>query len=95
MEINEKTFNKIAHLARLKFSEEEKNKVMDDMSQVLTWVEKLNEVDTTGVEPLITMSKEKNAFREDEIARTISKEKGLKNSPDHDNDYFRVTKVIK
>jgi len=95
MEINETTFNKIAHLARLKFSQEEKLKVMDNMSKVLTWVEKLNEIDTEGVEPIITMSKEKNAFREDKIAHTISREKGLKNAPDHDNKYFKVPKVIK
>jgi aspartyl-tRNA(Asn)/glutamyl-tRNA(Gln) amidotransferase subunit C len=57
-------------------------------------VEKLNEVDTTGVEPLTTMSYEINMLRDDEVKEHLSHERALKNAPKKDADYFRVPKVI-
>jgi aspartyl-tRNA(Asn)/glutamyl-tRNA(Gln) amidotransferase subunit C len=94
MEINRATLDKIAHLARLEFGEEEAQRMMTDMSEIVTWVEKLKEVDTTGVEPLTSMSQEINAFRNDEPKTGLSREEALSRAPDSDGTYFKVPKVI-
>lgn len=94
MNIDKELLNKIAHLARLEFDENTAEEMMSDMSKIITWVEKLNEVDTEGVEPLTTMSHEVNALREDEPRPHLSHDKALKNAPKKDSDYFRVPKVL-
>lgn len=94
MEINRATLDKIAHLARLEFGEEEAQRMMADMSEIVTWVEKLKEVDTTGVEPLTSLSEEINAFRNDEPNSGLSREEALIRAPDSDGTYFKVPKVI-
>ncbi|MBL6446441.1 Asp-tRNA(Asn)/Glu-tRNA(Gln) amidotransferase subunit GatC [Fulvivirga sp. 29W222] len=94
MNIDKELLNKIAHLARLEFDENTADEMMSDMSKIITWVEKLNEVDTEGVEPLTTMSHEVNALREDEQKPHLSHERALKNAPKKDSDYFRVPKVM-
>ena len=94
MEIDINTLRKIAHLARLEFDEQGAEKMKQDMTQILDWVGKLNEVDTEGVEPLTTMSSEVNIMREDVVGEHLSHEKGLKNAPHKDSDYFRVPKVM-
>ena len=94
MKIDKELLNKIAHLARLEFDEESAEEMMSDMSKILTWVEKLNEVDTEGVEPLTTMSHEINVLREDEVKPHLNHERALKNAPKKDADYFRVPKVL-
>jgi aspartyl-tRNA(Asn)/glutamyl-tRNA(Gln) amidotransferase subunit C len=85
---------KIAHLARLEFDEKSSEKMMQDMTAIVDWVEKLNEVDTTGVEPLTTMSYEMNVLREDEVQPHLPHDRALLNAPKKDQDYFRVPKVI-
>lgn len=94
MKIDRESIKKIAHLARLEFDEESAEKIAKDMSQILDWVEQLNEVDTTNVEPLTTMSTEVNDMREDKIGNHLSHEEALKNAPKSDTDYFRVPKVL-
>lgn len=94
MKIDTNTLKKIAHLARLEFDEESAEKMTKDMTQILDWVEKLNEVDTSNVEPLTTMSSEENVMREDVVGPHLDHEKGLKNAPQRDSDYFRVPKVM-
>lgn len=94
MEINRATLDKIAHLARLEFGEEEAQRMMADMSEIVTWVEKLKELDTTGVEPLTSMSQEINSFRSDDPKTGLSRDEALKNAPDSDGTYFKVPKVI-
>jgi aspartyl-tRNA(Asn)/glutamyl-tRNA(Gln) amidotransferase subunit C len=94
MKIDKETLYKIAHLARLEFDEKDAEKMMQDMSSMVSFVEKLNEVDTTGVEPLTTMSHEMNALREDEVKPHLPHEEALKNAPKTDADYFRVPKVL-
>jgi len=94
MEINRTTLDKIAHLARLQFDEKEAEKMMADMTKIVTWVEKLREVDTTGVEPLTSMSQEMNVWREDQPQRTLSQEDALAQAPHTKDSYFRVPKVI-
>lgn len=94
MKIDRALLDKIAHLARLEFDEKDAGKMMQDMTSIVNWVEKLNEVDTDGVEPLTTMSHEINALREDEMKEHLPHDLALKNAPKKDADYFRVPKVI-
>lgn len=94
MKLDINSLKKIAHLARLEFDENSAKKMTTDMTQILDWVEKLNEVDTENVEPLITMSSEENVMRKDEVGQHLDHEKGLKNAPQRDSDYFRVPKVM-
>jgi len=94
MKINRELLDKIAHLARLEFEEKDAEKMMNDMSAIVEWVEKLKEVNTDGVEPLTTMSHEVNALREDEVKEHLSHERALLHAPKKDDDYFRVPKVL-
>ena len=94
MKIDLNTVKKMAHLARLEFNEEGAEKMKQDMTQILDWVEQLNEVNTEAVEPLTTMSSEVNVLREDVVGEHLSRERGLQNAPKKDSDYFRVPKVL-
>lgn len=94
MEVNDKLVDKLAHLSRLRFNETEKKEIKTDLQRMIAFVEKLNELDTTGVEPLLHMSDEVNVLREDEVKGSVSREEALKNAPEHDEQYFKVPKVI-
>lgn len=94
MKIDRAALDKIAHLARLEFDDKDADKMMADMTNIVNWVEKLNEVDTEGVEPLTTMSHEINALREDVAENKLSKEQALYNAPLKNTDFFKVPKVI-
>jgi aspartyl-tRNA(Asn)/glutamyl-tRNA(Gln) amidotransferase subunit C len=94
MKINRELLDKIAHLARLEFEEKDAEKMMQDMSAIVEWVEKLEEVNTDGVEPLTTMSHEVNALRDDEVKEHLSHDRALLHAPKKDDDYFRVPKVL-
>ena len=95
MEVNDTLVDKIAHLARLQFNDADKAAIKTDLQKMIVFVEKLNELDTTGVEPLLHMSDNINILREDEVKGSISSIKGLKNAPLHDTQFFKVPKVIK
>ncbi len=94
MKITEETVDHIAHLARLEFIGDKKQAIQQDMEMILTFMEKLNEVDTEAIEPLIFMNSEVNKLREDIAIETISQEEGLRNAPKKDSDYFRIPKVL-
>lgn len=94
MKIDKTTLRKLAHLSRLEIKEKEEQKMINDLNEILTWVEQLNEVDTEGVEPLTNMSHEVNVFREDEVSGHLDHEKALKNAPKKDKDFFRVPKFL-
>jgi len=94
MTIDKETVEKVAHLARLDLSETEKQDMIKDMSKILDFMAKLNELDTTGVEPLIYMTDGANILREDVVKQAITHEEALQNAPKHDEDYFLVAKVI-
>jgi len=95
MEVNDALVDKLAHLARLKFDAAEKEEIKKDLQKMIAFVEKLNELDTTGVEPLLHMSDEINVLREDEVKDSISREEALKTAPLHDKQFFKVPKVIR
>jgi aspartyl-tRNA(Asn)/glutamyl-tRNA(Gln) amidotransferase subunit C len=95
MTIDEQTVDKIAHLARLELAPGEKAEMIADMNKILGFMDKLNEVDTTGVEPLVYMTDEPNILREDVVKQVITTAEALENAPEHDNSHFLVAKVIK
>lgn len=94
MKVDKNTLKKIAHLSRLEFKEASEEKMLSDLNNIIGWVEKLQELDTEGVEPLQSMSLETNNLREDENKPHLSHERALKNAPKKDSDYFRVPKVM-
>lgn len=95
MEVNDELVTKLANLARLQFNASEKEGIKNDLQRMIQFVEKLNELDTTGVEPLLHMSEQVNILRDDEVRGSISREEGLQNAPVHDEEFFKVPKVIK
>jgi aspartyl-tRNA(Asn)/glutamyl-tRNA(Gln) amidotransferase subunit C len=95
MEVNDALVDKLAHLSRLQFNETEKQEIKHDLQRMIGFVEKLNELNLDGVEPLLFMSDEMNVLRADEIKGSISREEALKNAPLHDGQFFKVPKVIK
>ena len=95
MKVNDELVNKITHLAKLQFNESEKESIKTDLQRMIEFVEKLNELDTTGVKPLLHMSDNVNILREDEVKGSIDRKEGLKNAPVHDDEFFKVPKVIK
>jgi len=84
----------VAHLARLEITEKEKDKFTAQLNDILLYIDKLNELDTKGVEPMSHAIAVTNAFREDNIVDSIGTEKSLANAPDARGELFRVPKVI-
>lgn len=95
MIIDEKTIHKVADLARIEIKEEEVSSLSSEMNKILTFMEKLNELDTTNVKPLVYMNEEVNVWREDIAKEEISAADGLKNAAVHNESYFFVPKIIK
>jgi aspartyl-tRNA(Asn)/glutamyl-tRNA(Gln) amidotransferase subunit C len=94
MKIDRAALDKMAHLARLEFDDKDADKMMADMSNIVSWVEKLHEVDTEGVEPLTTMSHEINALRNDIAKNDLTQEQAFSHAPATHHHFFKVPKVI-
>lgn len=92
--VDTETVEKMAHLSRLELSAEEKQAMSESLSKIVGWMDKLNELDTEGVEPLIHLSTELNVLREDVAGEPLDHKRALLNAPRKDSDYFRVPKVI-
>jgi|SRR5690242_3926092 aspartyl-tRNA(Asn)/glutamyl-tRNA(Gln) amidotransferase subunit C len=99
MEVNDELIDKLANLARLEFNAEEKEEIKKDLRKMIGFIDKLNELDTTGVEPLLHMSNNVNILRDDDNSvnreMAINRSDALKNAPLHDEQFFKVPKVIK
>ena len=95
MEVNNKLIQDIAKLSKLKFDDSAEEKMKVDLEKMIDFVDKLNEIDTEGVDPLIYMSEEVNVLREDKVTEATSQEDALKNAPEKDSDYFKVPTVLK
>jgi aspartyl-tRNA(Asn)/glutamyl-tRNA(Gln) amidotransferase subunit C len=95
MKITDDIINHLAHLARLSFSDEEKANLKQDLEKMTGFVEKLKEINTTGVEPLLHITDAESVLREDEVNQTITKEEALLNAPHTNGNFFIVPKVIK
>tara|TARA_R110002049_G_scaffold134601_4_gene294082 strand:+ start:964 stop:1257 length:294 start_codon:yes stop_codon:yes gene_type:complete len=95
MSIDKSTVERIAELSKLKFESSEQEAILEDMNRMLDFVEKLSEVDTEGVEPLVYMLDEKPTVRLDKVDQKTTQAEALKNAPDADSDYMKVPKVMK
>ncbi len=94
MKITKKEVEHVALLARLKLTEEEKEVLSKQLSDILTHVEKLNEVDTKAIEPTSHVIKMQNVMRDDIVTVSLPIEKVLANAPDRTDEFFRVPKII-
>ncbi len=95
MEVNDALIRQLETLSRLEFNDDEREGIRQDLQRMITFVEKLGELDTTHVKPLLHMTKDANVLRNDEALPGISREEGLQNAPAHTATYFSVPKVIK
>lgn len=95
MEVNDALVDKLANLSRLQFNTSEKEGIKADLQRMIQFVEKLNELDTTGVEPLLHMSEQVNVLRDDLVQGSVNRTAALQNAPEHDDEFFKVPKVIK
>jgi len=94
MPIKIEDVEKVAILAKLEFSSEEKQKLTKELEQVVTYVGRLNELDTKAVEPTLHITHLKNVFREDKVQNWLGQEQALANAPQKKQGYFSVPKVI-
>ncbi len=84
----------VAALARLSFTEEEKQKLTTQLNEILRYMEQLNTLDTSSIEPLSHVIELQNVFREDVHRPSLPREEALKNAPSHTDEFFKVPKVI-
>ena len=84
----------MADLARLQLAEDEVKSFAQDMNKILDYMERLDELDTSDVEPLEHVIDLESRLRKDKAGKPLSHDDALKNAPDADSDYFRVPKVI-
>lgn len=94
MKISKEMVKHIAMLSRLEFQENEIELYGEQLSRILDYVDKLNEVNTEGVEPTSHVLSLNNVFREDIVKSSLSREEALRNAPDSTDKFFRVPKII-
>lgn len=94
MKINEELIEYISDLSRLYLSDEQKAKAGADLSDILDYVEKLNELDTTGMPEMSHPFEAVNCFREDAVTNEDDRENLLSNAPDRRGSYFKVFKTV-
>jgi aspartyl-tRNA(Asn)/glutamyl-tRNA(Gln) amidotransferase subunit C len=94
MTINSELISRLEHLARLELTDQERAALQTDLNKILQMVEKLQELDTTHVEPLVYLNEEGNVWREDEVKYQVDRAAALQNAPDQDGTFFKVAKVI-
>ena len=95
MKITNKLIQDIAALAKLEFDKKSAEQMKVDLERIIGFIDKLSEIDTDGVEPLIYLSEEVSVLREDRIKAMVSQVEALKNAPEKDSDYFKVPTVLK
>lgn len=95
MEVNHALIDKLSQLARLDIKPTEKEKLRTDLQQMIGFIEKLQELDTTGIEPLMHLTEEINVLRADEVKGSVSIEEALQNAQLKKDRFFMVPKVIK
>ena len=95
MKVNSETVDKLARLSRLHISENEKEIVRADLEKMILFVDKLRELDTEGLDPVLHMGTEVNCLREDQVRGSLSSEEALYNATDRLGDFFTVPKVIR
>ena len=94
MEINEELILKLEKLSRLDLEPEDRKIIKDDLRSILNMIDKLQEVDTDGEEPLIYMNQEEYTWRVDKVNNELNRKDALKNAPNANEEYFTVPKVL-
>lgn len=94
MEVTDQLIDHLAKLSKLSFNTEEKQELKSDLQKMISFVEKLQELDTTGIEPLTHMGYSDNALRDDVVKGMVSREEAMLNAPVKDDQFFKVPKVI-
>ncbi|MFP5329985.1 MAG: Asp-tRNA(Asn)/Glu-tRNA(Gln) amidotransferase subunit GatC [Alphaproteobacteria bacterium] len=94
MSVTPEQVRHIANLARIAMSEDELERLVPELNNILGWVEQLGEVDTEGVEPLATVIEQKLRLREDKVTEGDCRDDILANAPDAEHGFFAVPKVI-
>ena len=94
MQVDSKLVSHLAHLSRLEVTPQKMDKLVNDMQELVGFVAQLNNLDTTGIPPLMHMGDTKNILREDKVIPSISREEALQNAPATDGVFFQVPKVI-
>ena len=94
MQITKKTINHVANLARLNLKEEEVNTLLTQMGEILTYIDKLNSLDTSNVKPMEHVKPISNVFRDDVIAPSFNRDDILKNAPEKEDGAFSVPKIM-
>jgi len=84
----------VAQLAHLELAPEAKERLLHELSDILAYIDKLNALDTAGVEPMMHAMEMTNVFREDVVAESLPREVALMNAPLHDDAYFLVPKIL-
>ena len=95
MEVTEAMVDNLANLSRLQFNAEEKKEIARDLQRMIAFVEKLQQIDTEGFEPLLHMTDNIDQYREDVIKGQLDRSTALANGPSTDNQFFKVPKVIR
>jgi aspartyl-tRNA(Asn)/glutamyl-tRNA(Gln) amidotransferase subunit C len=94
MQVDRALILKLENLSRLELSETERDKLAGSLNDILKMVDKLNELNTEGVEPLVYINEDISVLREDVVKNQVTRQDALKNAPDHNGTYFKVPKVI-
>tara|TARA_B100000315_G_scaffold168556_1_gene157083 strand:- start:154 stop:441 length:288 start_codon:yes stop_codon:yes gene_type:complete len=94
MEITEKDVEHVASLANLEFDDKAKKNITIQLKDILTYIEKLNEIDTANIEPTSHVLPLKNVFKDDVMKKVFESEKSFQQAPQFDKDHFEVPKVI-
>jgi aspartyl-tRNA(Asn)/glutamyl-tRNA(Gln) amidotransferase subunit C len=92
--IDQEQVRKVAKLSRLELTETEIEEFTSQLSAILDYVEKMNELDTTGVEPLAHCLPISNVFRQDRVKESLGTEKTLANAPQRNGEFFKVPKIL-
>ena len=95
MKIDNKLISDLSQLAKLDFDEKSSLNMQEDLNKIIGFIEKLSEINTDTVEPLIYLSEELNVLRDDDEINNLSQERALQNAPVKDSDYILVPKVLK
>ena len=94
MAITEDEVRYVAHLSRLALSDEAVDTFGRQLDDIISYVEKLNELDTSDVEPMIHAADQVNVFREDEAGESLRRKEALQNAPDDAEGCFKVPRIL-
>ena len=94
MSIDNQTVKKVSKLAKIKINEKEETKLIEELNNILGWVDELKKVDTEQIEPMLSVFNESMTMRKDEVSSEISDELVLRNAPESQSGFFVVPKVV-